>query len=276
MPTLRDVKSRIGGVQKIEKVTKAMQIIASIKLNRCEKEALRFRPYGEKVRAIFSNLSRRFSQRHPLLSHRDEKKSLFIALTSDRGFCGSFNINVYQSVAEAIKEKDSNLIVIGKKGSIYFKKRPTPILSEYSGLKRENIFAAAEDITKKIVNIYKEKNADRVYIYFNRFRLHLLGKTEKLQLLPVEIEEKQIVTDFLYEPSTDEFLDRFIPEYITTQIIRAILESQASEEMARMVAMKYATDNAEELIDKLSLDYHKARQAAITRELIEIVGGGRE
>jgi F-type H+-transporting ATPase subunit gamma len=194
-------------------------------------------------------------------------------ITSDHGLCGGFNYNIVNALNTVSDDKRKiRLLLIGRKGIIYFRNKNFNILSEYSDVKADNVRKISGEIAERVIQLYLGKEIDSVRLIFNRFRRHLLGEANISKILPLEKGKKEkLISDYLYEPEKDEVVESLISEYIKAQITSAILESRASEEMARMVAMKYATDNANELITKLMLDYHKMRQAAITKEIIEVI-----
>lgn len=274
MPGIRDIKRRTEGISKILKVTSALEIVAATRLRRAEKNALKFRPYCEAIASVIKSMAERISFESPLTELRAEGRAkAFIVITSDQGLCGGFNYNVVNVLnAVGADKKEIKLLIIGKKGLIYFRNKGYNIVNAYSDVKVDNLKEISEKIRDAGIRLYRDKEVDSVEIIFNRFRRHLLGEAKVLKILPLKREEKEkIVSDYLYEPAPEAVLENLISEYVKVQISSAILESKASEEMARMVAMKYATDNANELISKLMLDYHKMRQAAITKEIIEVV-----
>ncbi len=274
MPAIRDIKRRTEGIGKILKVTRALEIVAATRLKRAETDALKFRPYCNAIAEVVKSMAKRVSFAFPLVELRAKVKTkAFIVITSDRGLCGGFNYNIINALnAERADKKEIKLLVIGKKGIIYFRNKNFSIISEYTDVKADNVRKISGEIVDKVIQLYLDKEIDSAGLIFNRFRRHLLGEAKVATILPFQREEKkEIISDYLYEPEPDEVLDSLISEYSRVRITSAILESKASEEMARMVAMKYATDNANELISKLMLEYHKMRQAAITREIIEVI-----
>jgi F-type H+-transporting ATPase subunit gamma len=276
MPTIRDIKKRIESVSKIRKITSAMEIVAATRLKRVEARILRFRPYAQAIRDMFTNIAYRTKEDHPLLrTNPAEKSDCIIAITADKGLCGAFNENIFNKLKEFVNAR--RLIIIGRKGRNYYRGKEEEVFLEYLDLTFKDFQKTAEDLTARIIEEYLRGNIRRVIVVFNKFRLQLLGKTEAVQLLPAVVpQQKKINSDYIYEPSADVVLSKIIKAYIENQIIAALLESNAAEEMARMVAMKYATDNADELINDLNLIFHKARQANITREIIEVINAAAE
>lgn len=271
MATLRAINNRIGGIRKIQRIANALEVVAATKLRRRERLVVASRPYALGLREILENLMKKAREKHPLMEKRSDGETVLVVLTSDRGLCGAFNNNVIESVKKLSWTARPKLIVVGRKGISYFSRKGYHIVAQYRDLKDEDIGPTTQDITAKIISLYTEEPIKGIVLLYNMFRLHLIGKVSELQLLPVEVEgEETLLTDYLYEPSPDAVLDKVLSAYIAEEIRQIILESRASEEMARMVAMKIARDNADELIEKLSLDYHKTRQAGITKEMIEL------
>ena len=280
MSTKRKIKQRQAAVGRIRKITYAMQVIAQTRLTRMKDMAISARSYHEKIRQILSSIVARQSEaHHPLLEIRDATKTLAaVIINSDRGLCGGFNNNILIKLKSLLREnpqKQIKFISLGKKGRRVLRQvgRGETIKS-FLKVEKANLAQLSKELSKEIINLYLEKQTDAVYLIYNQYRLHLLGKATSLKILPIEPElavaKEQHLSDYLYEPSTNDVLSAILPEYVYEQIYQAVLESRASEEMARMVAMKTATDNADEMIEKLQLAYHKARQALITKELTEI------
>lgn len=274
MATIREIRERFAGISKIKKITQAMQIVAATRLKKAEARVLEFRPYAELIKNIFLNVAAGSKEEHPLLVKRDFKSenTCVVAITSDRGLCGVFNDNIIRQLYDMQAMVNNRIVSLGKKGNAYFRRRKTKVIFEYADLNYNKIGETCQDLTKKIIDLYSKGAVSRVVLLFNKFRLNLLGRVDVQQVVPPVIQESQKVSDYIFEPEATAVLDRLIPAYIKTQIRASILESLAAEEMSRMVAMKYATDNADELIKKLNLDYHKARQAQITKEIIEVLG----
>ena len=282
MPTKLELEAKFNSVKKIKQIARAMELIATSRLRKVRDKALNSRPYSEKINEILISLSKRASEiHHPLLERKETfKYFVIICFTSDRGLCGGFNNTVTLECEEFIhtkRDKKAKLIVIGQKGIRYFKQRNYNIVASFQGLENKQEIAIAQDIRKKITELYQDKEVGEIYIIFNRFKQQLLGKVTLKKILPCEVrpeskKDSSIMVEHIYEPSPKELLDELIPQYITNQIYQAALESRAREEMARMLAMKQATDNADDMISQLQLQYHKLRQALITKEIIEVVG----
>lgn len=278
MATLRQIKDRARAIEKIKKIAYAMEIVSLTRLKRIEHTAVDSRDYFEKIREIVFSLGKSLSfEAHPVLQERKKVKSIgVIALTSDKGLCGNFNNNIIKEFLRfsfSSADKDLKIFSIGKKGSKFFKKqRGLEIIAEIPSAIRQESQNALAEISGKLISMFVEGKIDEVTLIYNKFRLQFLGKASFQKLLPLRIKEERIETkDYIFEPDAFSVLDGLIKEYILNQIQQAIFESNAAQEMARMLAMKQACDNATELIDKLQLSYHKMRQAQITKELMEVV-----
>ena len=284
--SLRDIRKRIASVRSTQQITKAMKMVASAKLRRAQENILATRPYATKMFDVLSSLAARTSSdAHPLLSRREPKRVEVVVFTSDRGLCGAFNMNLIQR-AERFKEEGTSgaevitFSFIGRKGRDYFRKRKVTIRREYVNLFGKVDYLLASRIGQDLVGAYAEKQVDAIYLLYSEFRSAVQQRILLEKILPVtpKISGEETIkgpagVDYIYEPSEGEILDKLLPMYVEVQVYRALLESVASEFGARMTAMENATNNASEMIDKLTLIYNKARQAAITKELIEIVSG---
>ena len=287
MATLRDIKKRIAAVENTQKITKAMKMVATAKLKRVQTRMFELRPYAEKMRSVLSSLvSGADREIHPLLSFRPRKTVEVIVMTSDRGLCGAFNTNILKA-AQAhynnLKKEGFNISIntIGKKSRDYFKKRGIPMRNSWINLSGKVAYTDAQKIADDIKENYINGTVDEVTIIFNEFKSMIAQNIIIVKILPVTLpeteEEGQAVesagSDFIYEPSMKEIFDILLPKNVDIQVYRALLESSAAEEAARISAMENATSNCKEMVDKLKLQYNKARQAGITAELMDIVGG---
>lgn len=279
MATLRTIKRRIGSIRNTQQITKAMKMIAAVKLKGAQDSLLSARPYSDKIHEVIESLvvSSGLSP-HPLLEKREIKKAVLIVVSSDRGLCGAFNANVFREALSFLKEKEfeKSLVLIGRKAQEFFKRRDFKIKKEYKDLYTDFSYKKASEISQDIMEDYVTRDIDGVYIIYNYFKSVLFHKTTVTTLLPIEPKNRQedsAEIDYIYEPSQLEILKDLLPRYIRTQIFKVLLESLASEHSARMTAMDAATENAAELIESLTLTYNKTRQAAITREIIEVVSG---
>ena len=275
----RDIKRRIRGISNTRQITKAMELVSSAKLRRAREQMEKSRPY---YNTVYSNIRNALSTvgniNHPYLDVRDVDKSLYIVITADRGLAGGFNSNIIRKVENEIRDKKDKvyLITVGLKGREYFKRRGYNVVEEFVGITEEPYFSDAQEIGKTVMNMYRKKEIDEVKIIYTEFVTTISQEVKELKLLPNEeikkdIEVKNSVVEF--EPSPEQVLDYLIPKYIESVIYGALIESSSSQQGARRTAMESATDNADEMIDELQLSYNRARQAAITAEISEIVTG---
>jgi len=291
--SLRDIRKRIASVRSTQQITKAMKMVATAKLRRAQESILAVRPYATKMFEVLSSLAQRTTaEAHPLLASREAKRVEVVVFTSDRGLCGAFNMNLIQRaerfLAEEKGKEEIALSFFGRKGRDYFRKRKVDIRREYVNFFGKVDFLLASRIGQELVKDYVENRVDRIYLLFSEFRSAMQQRVILKKILPVasagaeegaETGGKPAdktaprAVEYIYEPSEGEILDRLLPMYVDVQVYQSLLESVASEYGARMTAMENATNNAAEMIDKLTLIYNKARQAAITKELIEIVSG---
>ena len=280
MPSLSDIKRRIRSVKNTQQITKAMKLVSASKLRKAQEAILKARPYALKTRRVLSSLAGRCDAgQHPFLNVREERKVLLFLITSDKGLCGGFNSSLIKQTMETIREKEGRqveLIIAGKKGSDIFQSRPYKVLQKYIGWTRSFSYNQANQIADKLGALFIEGAVDKIYIIYNEFKSVLQQKVVAEQLLPIvpeEAPERELLVDYIYEPDSDTILETLLKMYLEVEIYRAFLESSASEHGARMTAMDNATRNAKEMIGQLTLFYNKARQAYITKELIEIVSG---
>ena len=278
MANLRDIKKRIESVKNTQQITKAMYMVSAAKLRRAEEAIKKSLPYSEKFREMMSSIyARVVIKEHPLLVVREPKNVLIVGVASDRGLCGSFNNNILKSINNFINENNYNIkgIPIGRKVSDFFKKKGVEVINSIEGLRTPD-YGKVASIGETICNLYREEKIDRVYLVYNHFISAISQKAVFTQLLPVEeenLETEQYVVEYLYEPSMNAILDGIIPKFVSNEIYTAWLDSIASEHAARMTSMDNATKNAGEMIDKLTLLFNRVRQASITKELMEIIGG---
>ncbi len=282
MPSLKDIRKRIASVKSTQQITKAMKMVAAAKLRRAQESIVQARPYADKMRDVIGSLSLRVDpSRHPLLLRREVKKREILMITSDRGLCGGYNQNIIREVVHLLKEKEKGietlqLNIIGRKGLDYFKRRDYPIRKEYKNILGDIDYQTVAEVGKDVVAAYEAGEFDELVMVYNHFRSAISQVVTVQKLLPIEpipVPEGTVITDYIYEPSEEAILNQLLPRYIEVQLFRAMLEALASEYGARMTAMESATNNASEMIDRLTLDMNRARQAAITKELMEIVGG---
>jgi F-type H+-transporting ATPase subunit gamma len=287
MPSLKAVRTRIASVKSTQKITRAMKLVAAAKLRRSQDAIMAARPYAQSLaEAVAEVAARAGDDSHPMLQPHEGRKVAMVAITSDRGLCGGFNANVCRSTQRFIEQKTTDktadelrVEVVGRKGRDYFRRRRLKIAHEFGGVAGDTALDRARELALTVSDDFMNERVDLVYLVYNEFKSAISQKVTIEQLLPIappaaaEQQAGAAATDFLYEPGKRELLDMLLPLYVESQIHRAFLESIASEFGARMTAMESATKNASEMIDRLTLQYNRARQAAITKELMEIVGG---
>jgi F-type H+-transporting ATPase subunit gamma len=286
MPTLLDFRRRIRSVKNTQQITRAMKFVAAARLRRAQEAAIAARPYAKELaRMLRSIMSRIDEPQHPLLARRAEEKILAIVLTGERGLAGAFNSNILRKANEffrASKGKKISALPVGKKGRDSLKKAGFNIVAEYVNVLARVDFATAREISALVTDLYAKEEIDSVYIVFSEFKTVMTPNLVIEKLLPVEAiradeesakEKESAQIDYIYEQPPEQILGKLLPRYIETQILRAMLESSAAEHAARMTAMESATKNAGDVIEALTLHMNKVRQAAITKEIIEIVSG---
>lgn len=281
MATLRAIKRRINSVKGTQQITNAMNMVAAARLRKAQDNIINARPYAFKMKEVLDNASTMADpQAHPLLKQREIKKICYVVVAGDRGLCGGFNNNVFRQTERIYKEDselEQNIVAVGKKTNDYFKRRKYPIIFEYIQFFRDLHFSDAKNIVDRILKLYLEEELDKIVIIYNEFKSAIQQNVIVEQLLPFvpeEIdEEKTNQIGYLYEPSAEVLMDTLLPLHLNVQMWRILLESNAAEQAARMVAMESATDNAQEMIEKLTMQYNRKRQQIITTELTEIVGG---
>ena len=306
MPTLLDFRRRIRSVKNTQQITRAMKFVAAARLRRAQEKVLAARPYARQIaRVLRSAMARVENPVHPLMARRPEQRVLVLMLTGDRGLCGAFNANVIRRTLELLRERSQQkieLIAIGKKGRDALRKRNRSFVAEYINVTTLVEYPQAKDIAQKVIELYSSGETDAVYAVYNEFKNVMTQKLTVEKLLPIEPESFQpeaaekahlegaggpakgpggelaneplgFQVDYIYEQPLEEIFNRLLPRHVETQIFRAMLESSAAEHAARMTAMDSATNNAIELIDQITLHMNKVRQAAITKEIIEVVSG---
>jgi F-type H+-transporting ATPase subunit gamma len=285
MPSLQSLRRKIGAVKNTQKITKAMKMVAAAKLKRAQDRILAARPYGHKMREVIANLSTRVNRAaHPLLQKRKAKHVEVLIVTSDRGLCGAFNANIVRKALEFLREAETRGVkvtvsLVGRKGREYFRRRPWPVRQEWLGIFDRLTYEHGLDIGQDLIDSFTKETFDELYVIYNEFKSAIQQRVIVEKLFPIDTLDG--VTEpsaglggsYEYEPDEDELLAALLPKHFQTQAFRILLESSAAEHGARMAAMDGATRNAGELIKKLTLYYNKTRQAAITKELMDIVGG---
>lgn len=305
MPSLKSIRKRISSVKSTQKITRAMKMISAARLRRAQQRITELRPFAVKTAEVLSSVALRIGPNeevHPLLERREEKRVLLVVVGSDRGLAGGFNANINRAAERTWKTmvadgKDVVFVTIGRRPRDYFRRRGANILAEIPGANEKIDLGAADEIAAQIIDLYvghqskpgetSEEAAeateraqgpqfDAVYFMYNEFKSAMTQTVAFERLLPVEPAgggEAGSAQDFLYEPDRTALLDRLLPLYVQIGVFRGLLESVASEHGARMTAMDAATNNAKDMIGRLTLEYNRARQAAITKELMEIIGG---
>lgn len=280
MATMRDIRRRIRTVRNIQQITKALKMVATARLQRAQSRAEAARPYSDEMLTLMGCLAKIVGDiEHPLLEVREPVNIGVLVVTSDRGMAGGYNTNVIRRAISLIQpyEKDHvKLVTVGRKGRLFFTKRQYNIIADFPMPTSEVNFAEARQVGRTLRDLYERREADAVYIIYTRFYSAIRQSVTDIQLLPVEApseEQAEAAEQYIFEPEAGVLLGRLLPRYVDTQVYRALLESLASEQGARMTAMDSATGNTEEMIDTLTLQFNRARQAAITKELSEIVGG---
>jgi len=281
---LRDMRRKIASIHSTQKITNTMKLVAAAKLRRAQNDILLMRPYAYKMHEMASSLALRANpEMHALLAKKEETRILLVVVTSDRGLCGAFNANILKKAEEFVLEKqpegrEVSILAVGRKARDHFKRRAqfqVPRTFTDFFLKRVEYDQAAM-VAELVTSEFIHGRYDAVYVIYNEFKSAIRQDVIVERLLPIEpmeVKEGEPVVDFIYEPSPREILDDLLPLHFKTQVYRVFLESYASEQGARMTAMDNATKNAEDLIKSLTLQYNKARQAAITKEILEVVGG---
>ena len=282
MATLKAIRKRIGSVRNTQQITKAMKMVSAAKLRRAQEAAVQARPYAEKMTELLKNVSSRVaSEAHPLLRVREQKKIHLVLFTSDRGLCGGYNANLIRAAEAFMRrhgtDQEIELTLVGRKGADYFRRRRASIAERYTDIIYKVPEELAAEIAQKLIGRFVNGEADAVYILYSRFRSALSQVPTLEKLLPVALAEAGETdalpqTEYLYEPGAQQLLASLLPRVTEVAVQRALLEATASEHGARMTAMDSATGNAAKMIGSLTLQMNRARQASITRELMEIVG----
>ncbi len=285
MPSLQSLRRKIGSFKNTQKITKAMKMVASSKLRRAQARILAFRQYGLKMRGVLADLSLRVNRAsHPLLQKREVRTIEVVVVTSDRGLCGAFNANIIRKAMECIREcegRGAKVLVglVGRKGREYFRRRAWPLRQQWINIFDRLTYEHGMEIGQYGCENFIQGTFDELYVIYNEFKSAMQQRVVVEKIFPIETPEESgeagehLGGSYLYEPDEDELLAALLPKHFQAQAFRILLESSAAEQAARMAAMDGATRNAGELIKKQTLFYNKTRQAAITKELMDIVGG---
>ncbi|HXH82094.1 MAG TPA: ATP synthase F1 subunit gamma [Candidatus Tectomicrobia bacterium] len=286
MATLRDIRRRIRSVQSTQKITRAMKLVAAAKLRRAQERILAARPYAGKMAELLGNLVTAAGEDgapHPLLEQRQGPRRQIVVITADRGLAGAFNSYVIRRALELIRESDAgrlSLVLVGRKGRDFYRRRGYPIKRDMVGFWDRLQFSHAQELADFFMQQYLDGEVDEVHLVYNEFRSVAVQRPVRVQLLPIPRGEAGTgepaaaqAVEYIYEPSAEAILGDLLPRHVRIQVYRALMESLAGEYGARMTAMEAATKNAKEMIDVLTIQYNKARQERITKELLDIVGG---
>ena len=285
MASLRDIRKRIRSVKNTQKITGAMKLVAASKLRKAQEANFAARPYAYQLGSLLHRVASRSGKDdsllpHPLLEMREARKVLLVVISSDRGLCGAFNSNLFKKAERFLKENRERYSVIevatiGRKASDYFQKRKVDTIREYKGVYELFVYRRALEIATSLGEEFVRRELDAVFLLYNEFASAIAQRVTVENLLPIVAEELPVGDDieYIYEPHRQGVLDALVPRYVATMVWHALLESYASEQAARMTAMDSATRNAKELVEALTLKYNRVRQAAIARELMDIIGG---
>ena len=280
MPALIDIRRRIRSVRSTEQITKAMKMISAARLRRAQEAMFAARPYARKMMEVLNSMASRANpDAHPLLEERGRDRVLLVVITGDKGLCGAFNANIIRTASRFLAERagqDVSMELVGRKGRDFFKRRQVKVRAEHVGVFQALRYATAQAIARELISDFTSGAVDQVYLVYNEFKSVIAQSIVVDRLLPIErraLEPRQPALDYLYEPSPEGIFAEILPKHVEVQVWRALLESAAAEHGARMAAMDAASNNASEMIDHLTLYMNKVRQAAITKEIIEVVSG---
>ena len=281
MATLRDIQRRIRSVQSTQKITKAMKLVAASKFRRAQERILAARPYATKMRELLGGLAGHSEdETHPLLARRETGRKRLVIVTADKGLCGAFNSNILRESLRFLRgpgEISVTLVVVGKKARDFYRRRQFTVKSEMLGIFDRLAYSHAQELAGGLMQDYLAEEVDEVYLMYNEFRSVAVQRPVRQQLLPIEAQgdgdDGGSHEEYLYEPGPEAILASLLPRHVTIQVYRALMESAAGEFGARMTAMEAASKNAREMINLLTIQYNKARQERITKELLDIVGG---
>jgi F-type H+-transporting ATPase subunit gamma len=280
MPALIDIRRRIRSVKSTQQITKAMKMVSAAKLRRAQEAMFAARPYARKMLEVLNSMaSRATPDAHPLLQKRGHDKLLLVVITADKGLCGAFNANILRTAARFLVERKTGeigLALVGRKARDFFKRRAVSVRSERVGVFQPLRYELARELARELIEAFTSGEADEVYLVYNEFKSVIQQRLVIDRLLPIErhaLQPQEPALDYLYEPGPEAIFATILPKHVEVQVWKALLESQAAEHGARMTSMDSATNNASEMIDRLTLYMNKVRQAAITKEIIEVVSG---
>ncbi len=280
MAALLDIRRRIRSVKSTQQITRAMKMVAAARLRRAQDRIFNARPYANQMITLLLSAAARITDRsHPLLAVRPIERQLLVLITADRGLCGGFNTNLIRAAQiyqDEHRDRDVSIVTVGRKGRDYFVRRPVKLIGEHINIFGRLEFSQAQPIARRIIELYTEEKVDAVDFIYNEFKSIMTQRVmveRYLPIKPVALPEGEALIDYIYEQPAQEIFNTLLPRYVEIEVYRALLESQAAELAARMTAMDAATNNAKEMIDSLTLYMNRVRQAAITREIIEVVSG---
>jgi F-type H+-transporting ATPase subunit gamma len=280
MPALVDIRRRIRSVKNTQQITKAMKMVSAAKLRRAQDAMFAARPYARKMMEVLSGVAARAeAAAHPLLEERVGERILLVVVTADKGLCGGFNANIIRTAVRFLEDKRADAVeleLLGRKGRDYFRRRHYRVRSEQIGLFQALRYDAAQTIARDLMKAFVDREVDQVHLIYNEFKSVIQQKIIVERLLPIErvpVSPKDPALEYLFEPGPEKIFAELLPKHVEVQVWRALLESAAAEHGARMAAMDAATRNAGDMIDRLTLYMNKVRQAAITKEIIEVVSG---
>lgn len=287
MPTLRDINKKLKAIKNTKKITAAMKMVAASKLRKVQDRMLNFRPYANGMESVLSNLAKVAEREiHPLLALRPRRTVEVVVITSDKGLCGAFNSNVLKASFKHINQLKTdgielNLSIVGRKARDFYRRRAFEMRNNWTGISGNVTYGSAQEIANSLIENYTNETVDEVVLVYNEFKSMISQNIVTMKLLPIgtmepegeEAKDMSMYGDYMYEPSRQAIFEQLIPKYIEIQVFRSLLESSAAEEAARMAAMENATKNCSEMIDKVTLLANKLRQAAVTKDLMDIVGG---
>ena len=280
MPNLRDIRTRIRSIKNTQQLTYTMKLVSATKLRRAQEQVLAARPYARRMLQVLNSLATRaHPESHPLLQRRSEEKLELVVVTADRGLCGGFNANILKTTVGEMRLRqgaDLSVTAVGKKGRDYFRRRRFALRKELVDIFRKVSYIHAAELAQDLMQRYVSGERDAVYFVYNEFKSAIQQRVVVEKLLPIERlpdEGRLLPVDYLYDPAQAEIFEQLLPKHVEVQVFRALLESAAAEHGARMAAMDSATRNAADLIDNLTLNMNKVRQAGITKEILEVVAG---
>jgi len=282
MPALIDIRRRVRSVKNTQQITKAMKMVSAAKLRRAQEAMFAARPFARKMLEVLNSLASRAEPgAHPLLWQRGQARQLLVLITADKGLCGGFNANIMRAGTRFLEEQKRNgrevsLELVGRKGRDFFRRRQWPVRGEHVGVFMPLHYAFAQQLARTLIQAFVGDEVDEIHLLYNEFKSVIQQRVVVEQLLPIPrltFDPKEPVVDYIYDPGPAQLFENILPRHVEIQIWRALLESQAAEHGARMAAMDAATNNAGDMIDRLTLHMNKVRQAAITKEIIEVVSG---